>query len=212
MEHGVNGYTFLLGWMLLRPGLLEGLSPRVPQPLLSASRCICEVRPSSDDWYEEDGRLAFLREHERNSEGNCIFLDTLDSACEMNERWFGGSFQPVALALRPHAAERFDATLRRYLTNSNIGNPSFRYDPLEAQAFTGRERLLGYEVLTYDWGWHSYLCNLLETELFEIFGGELNTHGLITDGDIAERFAEYLEKHDLGEPGLKLAYAFYTAP
>lgn len=208
----MNGYSFLLGWMLLRPEPQEWLSPLVPQPLLSASSCMCEVRPSSDDWYEEEDKLAFLQKHQCNVEGNFIFLDTVASALEMNDRWFGGSFRPVALALRPHAAERFDATLRRYLTSSNRYNPVFRYDPLEPQAVTGRERLLGYEVLSYDWGWHSYLCSGLEAELFELFNGKLTADGLIADGDVAERFADYLDKNDLGEPGLKLAYALYSLP
>lgn len=209
MKEDLAKYSFLLGWMLFKPTWLEWLSPLVPQPLFSASSCLAKVRPNYDDWFEEDDKLEFLRLHERNAEGNFIFLDTYEHAQEMNERWFAGEYFPFALALRPAAAKLFDATLERYFTDSNKHNPAFHYDPLEAQAFTGREQLLGYEVLIYDWGWHSYLCNYLEKELFELFQGRLNSNGLISDGDIAERFAKYLQIHDLGEPGLKLAYAFY---
>ena len=69
MVNDVDAYSFLLGWMLLRPQPLEGFNPDVPQPLLSASNCLCEVRPDYNDWYEKD-RLDFLREYECNTQGN----------------------------------------------------------------------------------------------------------------------------------------------
>jgi hypothetical protein len=125
MEDGISDYNFLLGWLLIQPARLDWLD--LTMPVLSASNCICEVRTSSDDWFEEEERLAFLQKHQRNVEGNFIFLDTYEHAAEMNEKYLEGAYRPVALALRPQEAKRFDATLRRYLTNSNKENPRFIY-------------------------------------------------------------------------------------
>lgn len=61
--------------------------------------------------------------------------------------------------------------------------------------------MLGYEVLGYDWGWHSYLCNGLEVGLVQVFGGELNAGGLIKGGGIAERLRKMLIRISVGGRG-----------
>ena len=199
-----NDYTFLLGWMLFKSEHQEWMSPRVPQPLLSASSCICGVRPDRDDWYaEEQGLSAFVLQHQCNAEGNFIFLNTAANATGMNERWLGGAYTPVGLALRPETAGRFNDMLLKNNTSGNLDAP------LQLRPLTGRERLLGYEVLSYNYGWCSYLCSSLEDRLLDDFGGHLNEHGLITDGEVAERFAEACAANGWGEPGFRFACALF---
>lgn len=200
-------YNFFLGWLLAQTKRHDWMSPRVPQPTLSISRCICEIRPETDDWLEPD-RLDFLQQHERNTQESFIFLDSADSAREMNTRWYGGLFRPVTPALRPHVAERLDAELHRASALSNAGNPHFRHTPLEAQTVTEKKRLAGYEVMGS--AGCSYLCGHLDATLFRLFNGRLNAEGLITDGNLAERLATHINENALGEPGFYFACALYV--
>lgn len=119
----MDGHNFFLGWLLARTKLHDWMHPRVPQPVLSISRYLCEIRPDTDDRLEPD-RLDFLQRHECNTDDAFIFLDSAASAREMNERWYGGKFRPPAVTLRPHAAERLDAELQRISVLCNAGNSS----------------------------------------------------------------------------------------
>ena len=206
----MHGNDFLLGWLLVRPSPRadEYMDARLPDRIISASSCICEVHPVYDDLAELDC-WEFLKQRSTNDRsGNYYFLDSAESAQEMNSRWFGGELEVLALAMRPNAVSRLDAEIQRLMAGSNKHLPAYVYAPLKPQAFTGREQLIGYEVLGY-LGGCSYLCSGLEKELLDEFGGSFTPDGLIADGDLAELFAEHINEHELGEPHLYLSYAFY---
>ena len=100
----MHGNDFLLGWFLVRRSPRDaGRDARLPNYLLSASSCVCEVPRLAD----EPDFFAFYRQHGRNSSADC-FYDSAESAREVNRRWFDGQFEVLALAMRPHAAARFD--------------------------------------------------------------------------------------------------------
>ena len=63
--------------------------------------------------------------------------------------------------------------------------------------------VLGWEVLCYDHGgFHSWLCNGLETNVAEKYGIRPNEAGFITSAPEASVAAEYCGRQDVGaEPG-----------
>ena len=207
--NSANEYSYLLGWLLLHPEKKEFLSPAIPQPLLSASSCMCGIRPEHDDYFEDD-RNAFMREHVCNDLGGFIFLRSWESACMMNDLWLAAAYRPIALAMRPEKAKQYITMYKINLDASNAQNSKYRWRPIQPQNFTENERALGFEVLHADpWGSCSYLCNSLDKDLFEKCNGTLTQDGLIKDAAIAEQFADYLNEHKLGEPGPKMVFAFF---
>ena len=68
----------------------------------------------------------------------------------------------------------------------------------------GDEILLGYDIMGYNRSWNGFHRNYLQDELFDIFGANLNNHGLIADAELAETFTTHIHAHYLGEPGLHL--------
>jgi hypothetical protein len=66
-------------------------------------------------------------------------------------------------------------------------------------------RRLGWEVLGYDWGgsFHSWLCNGLETEVFERLGIRPGSHGLLQSWPEAQAAAEFCASDEAkGEPAV----------
>ena len=68
--------------------------------------------------------------------------------------------------------------------------------------------LLGYDILGWDIGFHSYLCNGLEKDISREFSIEINEFGLIQNPyGLVKRFCEHIA--GMGEDVLWLPFAVY---
>jgi hypothetical protein len=70
---------------------------------------------------------------------------------------------------------------------------------------------LGYEILGYEWcGFHSFICNSLENEIFEILNQKPNEFGLYDDFEKARLISDYFNDEEHGaEPVLWQPWSIY---
>jgi hypothetical protein len=71
---------------------------------------------------------------------------------------------------------------------------------------------LGWEILGFDRGFHSWLCNGLEKDVFQALGIRPATNGLIQSAADAKQAAEYCDQEGLGEPVLWLPWLIVEYP
>lgn len=93
---------------------------------------------------------------------------------------------------------------------NEIRDTSNIFCPLNEQQFGGN--LLGYDILGWDYGgFHTYLCNSLETKISAKFPLLVNKFGLIQNSYLeVKQFSEYIA--DMGEPVLWLPFAVWEYP
>ena len=79
---------------------------------------------------------------------------------------------------------------------------------LEAKLPTGGGYILGFEPLVFDYSLScSWLCNSLDTEVYQALGIKPNQHGLIESFDEALKCVEHISRDDVdAEPGLWLPW------
>jgi hypothetical protein len=192
----------------------------LPARLLSLSACICSFTP--DLWAVEwakvspDDRASEARKRgieasqlpeligwatqQINSGGlgwPCVFWSVADA------RRFADRFLRRADGLRLLGIGLPVSDVEHFLAEENPG-PSVGI-PGVYKAVGGRAALepggteLGWEVLCYDHGgFHSWLCNGLDTEAEARFRVRPNASGFITSADDARTVAEYCGREELG--------------
>lgn len=198
----------LLGWylsrpvvrppdtLLLRPELLPGV-------ILSGASCMGTTHPETwDDVYHTDNQDFILA---RSVEGywgwgDTCYLKSPVAAAEVNEHCFSGSQNIYGLAIPAHLSLRLFQEIRDSSTPKAT-------EPIWTAPLAGDEILLGYDVMGFNYGWTTFQCNYLHSELFDVFGVRLNDLALIPALEQAAAFAEYINAHDKGEPGWYAPYA-----
>ncbi len=195
----------------------------LPARLLSLSDCICDFIPDvwAIEWVnmEPQDRIAeaanfnvppsLLQEvvnwtTERLNKGAfgwpCVFYTLRDA------REFASQFLKVPdlrlLGIALHG-DRVDDFVSKHKPRSGQGEPGIYAAVSRRQAAEPRGAELGWEVLCYDYGgFHSWLCNGLETEVAREFGIRPGAVGLIDSASDALTAADYCGREDVGaEPG-----------
>ena len=119
-----------------------------------------------------------------------VFLD-VDNAIEFRARFLPASVDAVVFGIALPADLR-DEFLEETRPGPQEGTPGVVM-ALQANATQDeRGRLLGFDVLGWDYGgFHSYICNGLETEFQRALGLRPNAHGFFATEQEARRCAEH---------------------
>ncbi len=195
----------------------------LPARLLSLSGCICDFIPDvwAIEWtnVEPQDRVAEASKFnvsssklqrivdwttERLNVGAfgwpCVFFSVHDA------REFSGQFlKTLDLSLLGIAlhSDRIDDFLSEEKPGSDLGEPGIYAAVNRRQVAEPHGTVLGWEILCYEYGgFHSWLCNGLETEIAKELGIRPNAAGLIDSAGDALKAAEYCGREDVGaEPG-----------
>lgn len=196
----------------------------IPNMVLSASRCICDIYPDIDIIWNDSKKN---KEHYRKLLGLNIeeykemeiwvnesyecgrfgypdVFNTLETAMEFCNKFLGSvtNLKIVGIAL-PHRyiddfleeQDDYEHGVYSNIKKSLIVNPN--------------GKVLGYEILGYEYGgFHSYMCNGLEDDYLEKFDFKLNENGFISDLEEADIISEYTNEEIEGtEPVLWLPWS-----
>ncbi|MCC5892484.1 hypothetical protein [Exiguobacterium sp.] len=198
----------------------------IPEFIQSASACICEQHPTLDVlWGTSNRSKNQYRERLRLSEEEfLILIEWVEFYQESGELGYPQTFQTIELAKK--FRDRFfshieldiieiglpESYVSDFLVEGEDGDSPERYGVerfiLRHERDEPMGKLLGYEVLGYEYGtFHSYLCNGLERDFAERFTFQLNEHGFIPTLAEVEHYCTYSNQEDVGtEPVLWLPW------
>lgn len=207
----------------------------LPARILSLSDCICDFIPDvwAIDWTRvspEDrmaaankvGIQAFvlpevIRWTTQHLDAGrfgwpCVFL-ALQDALDFAERFLArdGGFTLLGIALQSEAADDF---LAGEAPGPSMGVPGVYKAVSKRVGLQTGGVLLGWEPLCYEYGgFHSWLCNGLETAVAEKYEIRPNEHGFITSGAEASAAAAYCGQEEVGaEPGFWAPWSVVEYP
>ena len=210
------------GYYLIKPAnRAECMSASLlPSRILSASSCIVDMIPDSwaVEWanYSSDERQKAAISFGITQEQLPTVVEWVTGHLAANQIGWPDTFFSIELAraflhrFLPDGEEVVltGIALPREMVNeflieekpaSNEGTPGAyeaisRHEPLAP----GGE-ILGYEILGYEaGGFHSWLCNGLETVIYEQFQILPNKHGLIDSLDDAMKTTDYISRDKVG--------------
>lgn len=196
----------------------------LPPRLLSISDCICDFVP--DLWAVEwakvsaEDRAAEAAKHgigaselldlitwttQHVNSGSlgwpCVFFSVGDA------RAFASRFLPIAPGRRLLGVSLHASYVERFLAEErpgpSAGTPGIYKAVSDRAGLEGGSIDLGWEVLCYDHGgFHSWLCNGLETEIANTLGIRPNDKGFIAAAEDAHAAASFCGRDEVGaEPG-----------
>lgn len=176
------------------------------ESVLSASRCICNFYPDIDTiWSESKKKKETYRE--------TLGLDNF--VYDEMEQWINGEFEnkfdfPDVFNNQESAVEFCNKFLRNIVGLRVIGialpnkyrdaflkdQDNLRYGICKNLSHPWSidldGNILGYEILGFEFGgFHSYICNGLESEYYEKYKIKLNKNGFISTLEEAEILADY---------------------
>ena len=219
------------GYFLALPALRSGSmnAELLPDAILTASGCLANFAP--DTWgiawtgdtiesrreaaarfgLDEQGLRALTDwSTEAMDSGSLgwpnVFFD-VETAFHVRARFLPASVEPVVFGIALPADLR-DAFLEETRPGPGEGTPGVVM-ALEANARQDeRGSVLGFDVLGWDHGgFHSYICNGLETEFERALGLTPNSHGFFATEQEARRCAEHAGVETTGaEPALWLPW------
>ena len=200
----------------------------IPQEFYSLSNCICSHHPDISvlpwvdcteerEQYRQKLRLTVEEFKVLQSQADRwfdldryawgeVFLD-LDLAKEFAANYLSHlqNIKLLAIATTANYRDSFLAT-ELSLNNSHVGICK----ALKLNRTIEIERnFLGYEILGYEYGgFHSFVCNHLETDFANKLNIQLNQYGLIGQYDLATKASDYANNSDTGaEPVLWIPWA-----
>jgi hypothetical protein len=190
----------------------------IPQKFYSLSTCICSHHPDLSilTWVNNiEDREQYRRKLKLTIEEFKLLQSQADRWFDQNRYGWGGVFLDLNLA-REFAADYLsniqnikllaiaatakyrDLYLQEELSSNNLHEGV--YQALQSnQTIKINHDFLGYEVLGNDCGgFHSFVCNGLETDFAHKLDIKLNQHGLIDQYDRAIQASDYANRPDLG--------------
>lgn len=209
----------------------------LPPRIVSLSECICDCVP--DMWAIE---WTGVSPEERTAKASKADIDaaTLDQVIswttqQMNAGTFGwprvffaiddarvfakrflspdGDFKLLGIGLPADVVEQF---LVEENPGSSMGVPGVYKAVSTREGLASGGAALGWEVLCYDYGgFHSWLCNGLETVVAETYGIRPNEAGFITSAAESSAASEYCGREEVGAeqgfwaPWLVVEYALF---
>ncbi|MEL7656573.1 MAG: hypothetical protein AAGU75_11770 [Bacillota bacterium] len=201
----------------------------LPQKIITISECICDILPST--W-----ALSWVNKSKQDIESAKSIWGLSDNEFDELENWVTGRFDEGKFGWQYGFGDLIIARecCRRYLKDTDdiyilgiglskkdasvfldrekpckgIGS-TLAYDVLQRNELIDTTGFLGFDVLGYDIGsFHSYICNGLEDDFFEIFGIRPNQYGLYESYEGSKQAAEYLLDEKIGaEPALWQSWA-----
>jgi hypothetical protein len=200
----------------------------IPQKFYSLSTCICSHHPDLSilTWVNDsEDREQYRRKLNLTIEEFKLLQNQADRWFEQNRYGWGGVFldlnlarefatdylshiQNIKLLAIATTAKYRDLFLQEELSSNNSQEGVYR--ALQSnQTININHNFLGYEVLGNDCGgFHSFVCNGLETDFAHQLNIKLNQHGLIDQYDQAIQGSDYANRPDLGaEPVLWIPWA-----
>lgn len=196
----------------------------LPEKIITVSECICDILPST--W-----ALSWVNKRKEDIERANSAMGLTDGEFEELEEWATVKFDNgnigwqngfSDLATAREFCKKFLKTtddvyilgigLRKEDTEIFIDEErpcegmgtTLVYNVLQRNEFIDTSGFLGFDVLGCDIGsFHSYICNGLEHDFFEVFGIRPNKYGLYDSYTESRQAAEYLLNEEIGaEPAL----------
>jgi hypothetical protein len=205
----------------------------IPQKFYSLSTCICSHHPDLSilTWVNDsEDREQYRRKLKLTIEEFKLLQSQADRWFDQNRYGWGGVFLDLNLA-REFAADYLSniqnikllaiaatAKYRDLYLQEELSSNNFQEGVCNAlrsnQTININHNFLGYEVLGNDYGgFHSFVCNGLETNFAHELNIKFNQHGLIEQYDQAIQGSDYANRPDLGtEPVLWIPWAIIELP
>ena len=191
----------------------ESMNPELlPDRILTASHCLVDLAPDTWGivWTQDsiESRRAAAAKFGVGEQGLREIMDWSTAAIDSGSLGWPNVFLNVETAIHFRArflpvsadtvvfgialpADLRDVFLAETRPSAQDGTPGV-VKALEANVTQDeRGRLLGFDVLGWDYGFHSYICNGLETEFQRALGLTPNAHGFFATEQEARQCAEH---------------------
>ncbi|WHY75256.1 hypothetical protein QNH20_13965 [Neobacillus sp. WH10] len=229
MKYISGGYYIVS--RIMRPEYMD--KDLIPEKIYSASECLCNIHPDINTLWgtsrsrkQEYVQLLDISEStysemekwvEEMFEANKFYYPQVFTTVELAKGFFSKFLNHIADAkiIGIGLPENFiEAFLQYEKPQNKLMEEQYGIEKLLLNQTLVDEkdfRMLGYEVLGYEYGtFHSYLCNGLEKDYEKHFGFTLNENCFISSLDEAIRFCDYSNDEELGtEPVLWLPWGIF---